>query len=106
MLQESALPCCGCRQYDSKLDRKTYLLLLQAQRDTGVLQPSLEDHSSNGTYVNGSLVGHDASTQLASGDRVSLVRSVTPLVELWFTFHTGVLVWRAAAFAVVRWCSD
>ena len=70
------------------------MLLLQPQRDTGVLQPSLEDHSSNGTYVNGSLVGHNASAQLATGDRVSLVRSVTPLVELWFTFHTGGLLLR------------
>ena len=84
-------------------DWKTYiLLLLQPQRDTGVLQPLLEDHSSNGTYVNGSLVGHNASAQLAAGDRVSLVRSVTPLVELWFTFHTGVLLLR---LPVVDWCS-
>lgn len=50
----------------------------------------LLDCSSNGTFVNGELVRvRGSGMPLAAGDRVSLVLSVTPLVELSFTFHAG-----------------
>lgn len=48
------------------------------------------DYSSNGTFVNGeqaSTTGH--GTLMRDGDRLSLVLSVTPLVEHFFIYHAG-----------------
>ena len=42
---------------DTRISRVHCAIRLQAQRGGGLLQPCLEDHSSNGTYVNGNLVG-------------------------------------------------
>jgi hypothetical protein len=54
---------------------------------SGVL---LLDCSSNGTFVNGDRAqSKGLGTQLTEGDRVSLVLSVTPLIEQYFIFHAG-----------------
>ena len=54
---------------------------------SGVL---LLDCSSNGTFVNGErALSEGMGTALRDGDRVSLVLSVNPLVELYFIFHAG-----------------
>ncbi len=51
----------------------------------------LVDCSSNGTFVNGKrATSAGIGTALWDGDRVSLVLSVSPLVELYFIYHEGV----------------
>jgi hypothetical protein len=53
----------------------------------------LLDCSRNGTFVNGVRArAHGRGTPLQPGDRVSLVLSVTPLIEHFFIFHAG--AWR------------
>lgn len=49
----------------------------------------LEDFSSNGTFLNGERVPAGAAVALRDGDRLSLVLSVAPLTEQFFTFHQG-----------------
>jgi len=50
----------------------------------------LMDCSTNGTFVNGARASSQGlGTPLQDGDRVSLVLSVTPLIEQYFIFHTG-----------------
>jgi hypothetical protein len=49
----------------------------------------LEDCSSNGTFLNGRQLGRRETAPLADGDRVSLVLSVAPLAEQYFTFRRG-----------------
>ena len=50
----------------------------------------LLDCSSNGTFVNGEPVSRDGTgTLMCNGDRLSLVLSVTPLVEHFFIYHGG-----------------
>ena len=56
----------------------------------------LEDCSTNGTFLNGERVPHSESAPLRAGDRLSLVLSVAPLTEQFFTFHEG---------AITRQCS-
>ena len=51
----------------------------------------LEDFSSNGTFLNGERVPAGAAVALRDGDRLSLVLSVAPLTEQFFTFHQGAL---------------
>ncbi|KAK9817719.1 hypothetical protein WJX72_001212 [[Myrmecia] bisecta] len=53
------------------------------------LQATLEDHSSNGTFVNGEKVAKGGAAPLQDGDRVSLVLSVAPLVEQYFIYRSG-----------------
>ena len=53
------------------------------------LLPAPQDLSSNGTFLNGELVGKGRSVPLAAGDRISLVLSVSPLAEQAWLFHTG-----------------
>eukprot|EP00884_Botryococcus_braunii_P003133 jgi/Botrbrau1/12820/Bobra.20_1s0011.1 len=52
-------------------------------------QGLLEDFSSNGTYVNGVRVPRPGGVVLKDGDRISLVQSVSPLVEQYFLYHEG-----------------
>ena len=52
----------------------------------------LEDFSSNGTFLNGERVPAGAAVGLRDGDRLSLVLSVAPLTEQFFTFHQGAAV--------------
>ena len=52
----------------------------------------LEDFSSNGTFLNGERVPAGAAVPLRDGDRLSLVLSVAPLMEQFFTFHQGARV--------------
>jgi hypothetical protein len=47
-----------------------------------------QDTSSNGTFLNGVKLGKGDSVALAEGDRISLVLSVAPLAEQFFTFHS------------------
>ncbi|BDA46284.1 hypothetical protein COCOBI_08-3760 [Coccomyxa sp. Obi] len=50
----------------------------------------LIDCSTNGTFVNGARASSQGlGTPLRDGDRISLVLSVTPLVEQYFVFHAG-----------------
>lgn len=50
----------------------------------------LMDCSTNGTFVNGAMASSQGlGTPLQDGDRVSLVLSVTPLIEQYFIFHAG-----------------
>ncbi|KAK9845291.1 hypothetical protein WJX81_002548 [Elliptochloris bilobata] len=49
----------------------------------------LEDFSTNGTFLNGERVPAGAAVALRDGDRLSLVLSVAPLTEQFFTFHQG-----------------
>lgn len=53
----------------------------------------IEDHSSNGTYVNGVRMQPGQSVVMQSGDKVSLVRCVHPWVERSFTFWEGNAAW-------------
>lgn len=56
---------------------------------TGQLGALLEDHSSNGTFVNGQRLEPGQGVWLEDGDRVSLVLSVSPLAEQYFIFKQG-----------------
>ena len=49
----------------------------------------VEDRSSNGTFVNGERIPPGVAIGLKEGDRVSLVMSITPLIEQTFTLRTG-----------------
>ncbi len=49
----------------------------------------LEDCSSNGTFLNGRQLDRGETAPLTDGDRVSLVLSVAPLAEQYFTFRRG-----------------
>lgn len=49
----------------------------------------LEDCSSNGTFHNGRKMSRGEVARLSDGDRISLVLSVAPLLEQYFTFHAG-----------------
>ena len=50
----------------------------------------LLDCSSNGTFINGEPVSKNGTGSLMrDGDRLSLVLSVTPLVEHFFIYHAG-----------------
>ena len=54
---------------------------------------AVQDLSSNGTFLNGrklkSASDGAARQWLSSGDRISLVMSVKPLAEQYYTYHTG-----------------
>ena len=58
-------------------------------RLAGAAAAYLEDFSSNGTFLNGERVPGGAAVALRDGDRLSLVLSVAPLTEQFFTFHQG-----------------
>ena len=75
---------------DTRVSRLHCTIRLEAPSDvhTG-LQAVLEDHSSNGTYIDDERVQRGQAVPLHSGSKVSLVRSVTPWVERCFTFWEG-----------------
>lgn len=52
-------------------------------------KPCLQDCSSNGSFLNGEKVPRWGEAPLQDGDRISLVLSVAPLAEQFFTFHSG-----------------
>ena len=75
---------------DTRVSRLHCVIKLAAPADCAqALQAFLEDHSSNGTYVDDVKVKSGESVPLSSGCKVSLVRSVTPWVERCFTFWEG-----------------
>ena len=75
---------------DTRVSRLHCVIKLAAPTDCAqALQAFLEDHSSNGTYVDDVKVKSGESVPLSSGCKVSLVRSVTPWVERCFTFWEG-----------------
>ena len=75
---------------DTRVSRLHCVIKLAAPTDCAqALQAVLEDHSSNGTYVDDVKVKSGESVPLSSGCKVSLVRSVTPWVERCFTFWEG-----------------
>lgn len=75
---------------DTRVSRLHCCIHLRASTEAGAVgQAVLEDHSSNGTYVNDERVQQGQAVGLQSGDRISLVRSVTPWVERCFTFWEG-----------------
>ena len=61
----------------------------------------LEDHSSNGTYVDDVRVKQGEPMVLSSGSKVSLVRSVTPWVERCFTFWEGLSILPGALLPIL-----
>ena len=75
---------------DTRVSRVHCCIHLRASSEAGAAgQAVLEDRSSNGTYVNDERVQPGQSVGLQSGDKVSLVRSVSPWVERCFTFWEG-----------------
>ena len=52
---------------------------------------SIEDHSANGTFLNGERLPRGERTALSNLDSISLVMSLSPMVEKTFLFHTGIL---------------
>ncbi|KAL3137014.1 hypothetical protein ABBQ32_006605 [Trebouxia sp. C0010 RCD-2024] len=76
---------------DTRVSRLHCTIRLQAPRGSAStpLQAVLQDHSSNGTYIDDERVKPGVAVPLHSGSRVSLVRSVTPWVERGFTFWEG-----------------
>ena len=62
---------------------------IRLQACTAGSQAVLKDHSSNGTYVNGTRVKAGETVCLQSGDKICLVRSMSPWAELGFTFLEG-----------------
>ena len=76
---------------DTRVSRLHCVVRLEASADsTAALQVVLEDHSSNGTYVDDVIVGHGEVVALKDGSKVSLVRSVSPWLERCFTFWEGI----------------
>ena len=50
----------------------------------------LLDCSSNGTFINSAQASRSCrGSFMQDGDRLSLVLSITPLVEHFFTYHAG-----------------
>jgi len=75
---------------DTRVSRLHCIIKLAAPTDSSTApQAMLEDHSSNGTYVDDVRVKQGEPMVLSSGSKVSLVRSVTPWVERCFTFWEG-----------------
>jgi len=75
---------------DTRVSRLHCVIKLAAPTDSSTApQAMLEDHSSNGTYVDDVRVKQGEPMALTSGSKVSLVRSVTPWVERCFTFWEG-----------------
>ena len=75
---------------DTRVSRLHCTIRLEAPPGSSAgLQAVLEDHSSNGTYINDEKVQKGEAVPLSSGSKVSLVRSVTPWVERCFTFWEG-----------------
>ncbi|DBA73902.1 TPA: hypothetical protein ACH3X2_009553 [Trebouxia sp. C0005] len=75
---------------DTRVSRLHCVIKLAAPTDSSSSpQAMLEDHSSNGTYVDDVRVKQGEPMVLTSGSKVSLVRSVTPWVERCFTFWEG-----------------
>lgn len=75
---------------DTRVSRLHCVIKLAAPTDSSTApQAVLEDHSSNGTYVDDVRVKQGEPMVLSSGSKVSLVRSVTPWVERCFTFWEG-----------------
>ena len=76
---------------DTRVSRLHCTIRLQAHTDSSstAMQVVLQDHSSNGTYVDDERVKAGQAVPLHNGSKVSLVRSVTPWVERCFTFWEG-----------------
>ena len=72
---------------DRRVSRLHCCIRPQALAESAIrMQVVIEDHSTNGTYVNGVRVQPGESVVMQSGDMVSLVRCVHPWVERCFTF--------------------
>lgn len=50
---------------------------------------TIEDLSTNGTFVNGKRLAKGERVNLNDGDRISLVLSLSPMVERALNFQTG-----------------
>lgn len=55
---------------------------------------TIEDHSANGTFLNGERLPRGERTTLSNMDSISLVLSLSPMVEKTFIFHTGSCIFR------------
>eukprot|EP00775_Hariotina_reticulata_P013733 gene13733-13854_t len=75
---------------DGRVSRLHCIISLSAAAGPdGTPVPMLEDCSSNGTFLNHRKLTKGESVLLVEGDRISLVLSVAPLVEQYFTFKAG-----------------
>ena len=75
---------------DTRVSRLHCCICLQAPTEAGAKPRAvIEDHSSNGTYVNDVRMEQGEVVVLQPGDKVSLVRCVTPWLERYFTFWEG-----------------
>ena len=50
---------------------------------------TVEDHSANGTFLNGERLAKGERRALRDGDRLSLVLSLSPMIERSYTFRLG-----------------
>ncbi|WIA29098.1 hypothetical protein OEZ86_011609 [Tetradesmus obliquus] len=73
---------------DGRVSRLHCIISLGNAAD-GSQQAMLEDCSSNGTFLNHTKLAKGESVPLVDGDRISLVLSVAPLVEQFFTYKSG-----------------
>lgn len=96
---------CACSLIITFLGQCSVLVYLQAVRpdlERTTLKQATEssickcagarllDCSSNGTFINGAQASRSCRGSLMQdGDRLSLVLSVTPLVEHYFIYHAG-----------------
>ncbi|KAF6266719.1 hypothetical protein COO60DRAFT_10326 [Scenedesmus sp. NREL 46B-D3] len=74
---------------DGRVSRLHCVISLGHPGTDGSPQAVLEDCSSNGTFLNHTKLAKGESVSLVDGDRISLVLSVAPLVEQFFTFKSG-----------------
>ena len=87
---------------DNRVSRLHCSIQLQACTEAeGGSQAVLEDHSSNGKYVNDTKVKPGEAVRLQSGDKIWLVRSISPWAQLGFTFWEGAPAHIACASSLV-----
>lgn len=92
---------------DTRVSRLHCVIKLAAPTDSSTApQAMLEDHSSNGTYVDDVRVKQGEPMVLSSGSKVSLVRSVTPWVERCFTFWEGTQLASCCSAHVCSWLHE
>lgn len=53
------------------------------------MQAFVEDQSANGTFLNGRRLTRGEQVPLNNGDRLSIVLSLSPMLERSFTVHFG-----------------
>ncbi|PNH06810.1 hypothetical protein TSOC_006795 [Tetrabaena socialis] len=77
---------------------------LAVQWEAGRCPPlvTIEDHSRNGTFLNGVPLPPGRPIVLSNGDRISLVLSVNPLAEVTYKYEEAVPHPAAGAAAAVR----